>query len=179
MSRLIVAPDDTDTAVMRSSAARGQSLVEFALVLPMFLLVGLLFLQLCVLGVRWWELNSVAGTIVRQAAAHNGETAEVDRALLTAATASGLHVDLLWMEINTEGGTGHLHRADQAQATDAPPPAGYTGLVTVHLTYQEPLLFHLFGGTVLLGATFSQESSGAYGELAPWVREHSAGDLAL
>lgn len=165
MSRPV--PASRGDAWRHSATGRGQSLVEFALVLPMFLLVGLLFLQLCVLGVRWWQLNSVAGTIVRQAAAHNGETPEVDRALLTAASTNGLHADLLWMEVDTDGGAGHLHRADQAQASDAPPPAGYGGLVTIRLTYQEPLLFHLFGGTVALGATFSQESSGAYGELAP------------
>ena len=155
------------TAVRRSSAARGQSLVEFALVLPMFLLVGLLFIQLCVLGVRWWQLNSIASTVVRQAASHNGETPAVDRAVLTAATSSGLQADHLWTEVDTDAGPGQAHRADQAKGTGAPPPAGYGGLVTVHLTYQEPLLFHLFGGTVSLGATFSQESSGAYGELAP------------
>src|SRR5579884_2613862 len=127
----------------RCSAARGQSLVEFALVLPVFLAVSLLCLQLCVLGVRWWQLNGVASTVVRQAAAANGETDAVDSALLTTAAANGLHGDRLWVEVDTDAGTGRAHRADQAQATDAPPPAGYGGTVTVHLTYHEPLLFPL------------------------------------
>ncbi len=151
----------------RRHAARGQSLVEFALVLPVFLAVGLLCLQLCVLGVRWWQLNSVAGAIVRQAAAANGETHTVDMTLLNAVAANSLHSDRLWVEIDTDAGAGRAHRADQAQATDAPPPAGYNGAVTVHLTYREPLLFNIFGDAVPLGATLSQASTGAYGELAP------------
>src|SRR5690242_2765714 len=101
MSQVITVPGGTTTR--RTVAGQGQSLVEFALVLPMFLLVGLLFIQLCVLGVRWWQLNSVASTVLRQAAAHNGETAEVDRALLSAAAASGLHADHLWVVVNTDG----------------------------------------------------------------------------
>lgn len=151
----------------RYQAARGQSLVEFALVLPVFLAVGLLCLQLCVLGVRWWQLNGVAGTIVRQAAAANGETPAVDMALLNAVAANGLHGDRLWVEIDTDAGAGHIHRADQAQDADAPPPAGYNGTVTMHLAYHEPLLFTLFGSMASLGATLSQESTGAYGGLAP------------
>lgn len=151
----------------RWQAACGQSLVEFALVLPVFLAVGLLCLQLCVLGVRWWQLNGVAGAVVRQAAAANGETPAVDDAILSVAAANGLHGDRLWVEIDTDAGTGRAHRADQAQPADAPPPAGYSGTVTVHLTYHEPLLFALFGGTATLGAALSQESSGAYGGLAP------------
>ena len=136
--------------VKRCHAARGQSLVEFALVLPVFLAVGLLCVQLCVLGVRWWQLNGVAGSVVRQAAAANG-----------------LHGDRLLVEIDTDGGAGHAHRADQARTADAPPPAGYSGTVTVRLTYHEPLLFTLFGSAASLGATLSQESTGAYGGLAP------------
>ena len=151
----------------RRHAARGQSLVEFALVLPVFLAVGLLCLQLCVLGVRWWQLNGMAGAVVRQAAAANGETPAVDDAILSAADANGLHGDRLWVEIDTDAGAGRAHWADQTQAADAPPPAGYSGTVTVHLTYHEPLLFTLFGGAASLGATFSQESTGAYGGLAP------------
>jgi len=153
--------------VRRRHAAHGQSLVEFALVLPVFLAVGLLCLQLCVLGVRWWQLNSVAGAVVRQAAAANGETTVVDDAILSAADANGLHGDRLWVEIDTDAGAGRAHWADQAQVMDAPPPAGYGGTVTVHLTYHEPLLFTLFGSAASLGATFSQESTGAYGGLAP------------
>jgi len=153
--------------VRRRHAARGQSLVEFALVLPVFLAVGLLCLQLCVLGVRWWQLNGVAGTVVRQAAAANGETSAVNDTILRAADANGLHGDRLWVEIDTDMGAGRAHRVDQAQAADAPPPAGYSGMVTVHLIYHEPLLFTLFGNVVSLGATFSQESTGAYGGLAP------------
>ncbi len=151
----------------RCSAARGQSLVEFALVLPVFLAVGLLCLQLCVLGVRWWQLNGVVGAVVRQAAAANGETPALDDAILRIADANGLRGDRLWAAIATDAGMGRLHRADQAQPADAPPPAGYSGTVTVHLTYHEPLLFNLFGGIASLGATLSQESTGAYGELAP------------
>jgi len=148
-------------------AARGQSLVEFALVLPVFLAVGLLCLQLCVLGVRWWQLNGVASAVVRQAAAANGETPAVDDAILNVGAANGLPGDRLWVAIDTDAGAGHVHRADQAQAADAPPPAGYSGTVTVHLTYHEPFLFHLFGGAASLGAALSQESTGAYGGLAP------------
>ena len=151
----------------KCQAAQGQSLVEFALVLPVFLAVGLLCLQLCVLGVRWWQLNGAAGAIVRQAAAANGETDAVDTALLTTAAANGLHGDRLWVEIDTDTDAGRAHRADQARAADAPPPAGYGGTVTVHLTYHEPLLFPLFGGMAVLGATLSQEGTGAYGGLAP------------
>lgn len=151
----------------RRHAARGQSLVEFALVLPVFLAVGLLCLQLCVLGVRWWQLNGVAGAVVRQAAAANGETPAVDDAILNVGVANGLQGDRLWVAIDTDAGAGHVHRADQAQAADAPPPAGYSGTVTVHLTYHEPLIFTLFGGVASLGATLSQESTGAYGGLAP------------
>ncbi len=148
-------------------AARGQSLVEFALVLPVFLAVGLLCLQLCLLGVRWWQLNGVAGAIVHQAAVANGETPAVDMALLNTVAANGLHSDRMWVEVDTDAGAGRAHRADQAQVMDAPPPAGYSGTVTVHLTYHEPLLFTLFGGAASLGATFSQESTDAYGGLAP------------
>ena len=151
----------------RRHAAHGQSLVEFALVLPVFLAVGLLCLQLCVLGVRWWQLNGVAGALVRQAAAANGESRAVDTAVLNAVAANGLHSDRLWVAIDTDAGAGHAHRADQAQAANAPAPAGYSGTVTVHLTYHEPLLFTLFGGVASLGATLSQESTGAYGGLAP------------
>lgn len=151
----------------RQHAARGQSLVEFALVLPVFLAVGLLCLQLCVLGVRWWQLNGVAGAVVRQAAAVNGETQAVDAALLNTAAANGFPGERLWVQVDTDAGAGRIHRADQAQTADAPPPAGYSGTVTVQLTYQEPLLFNLFGAAVSLGATFSQASSGAYGDLAP------------
>ena len=153
--------------VKRCHAARGQSLVEFALVLPVFLAVGLLCLQLCILGVRWWQLNGVAGAVVRQAAAANGETPAVDDALLNIVAANGLQGDRLSVEIDTDAGVGHAHRADQAQAADAPPPAGYSGTVTVRLTYHEPLLFTLFGGAASLGATLSQESTGAYGGVAP------------
>lgn len=151
----------------RYGAARGQSLVEFALVLPAFLAVGLLCLQLCVLGVRWWQLNGVAGTVVRQAAAFNGEASAVDDAIRAVAGSNGLRSDRLWVEVDTDAGAGRAHWADQAQATDAPPPAGYSGMVTVHLTYREPLLFNLFGGAVPLGAALSQESASAYGGLAP------------
>ncbi len=151
----------------RMRAARGQSLVEFALVLPAFLAVGLLCLQLCVLGVRWWQLNGVASTVVRRAAVSNGETSVVDDAIQAVAGANGLRDDRLWVEIDTDAGAGRAHRADQAQAADAPPPAGYGGTVTVHLTYREPLLFNLFNGAVPLGAALSQESTGAYGGLAP------------
>lgn len=147
--------------------ARGQALVEFALVLPVFLLVGLLFIQLCVLGVTWARVNNVAGAVAHQAAASNGETNQVDDALLSVAAANGLHGDQLWAEIDTDAGVGRAHRADQAQSSDAPPPAGYSGTVTVRLTYQAPLLFGLFGGAVSLGAAFSQASTGAYGGLAP------------
>lgn len=150
-----------------SRAMRGQALVEFTLVLPIFLLVTLLFLQLCVLGVRWWQLNSVAGTVVRQVAAGNGETRAVDDAVLRIASANGLRSDLLWAEVDTDAGIGHIHRADQAQASDAPPPATYGGTVTVRLTYRAPLIFGLFGHTVSLQSSFSQASSNAYGGLAP------------
>jgi Flp pilus assembly protein TadG len=148
-------------------AARGQALLEFALVLPVFLAVALLCIQLCVLGVRWWQLNSAAGVVVRQAAAGNGETRAVDDAVLRVAAANGLQDDHLWARFDTDAGAGRQHRADQAQSSDAPPLAGYGGTVTVRLTYQAPLLFGLFGGAVPLGATFSQESPGAYGGLAP------------
>lgn len=151
----------------RWRAARGQSLVEFALVLPLFLVVGVLFLQLCVLCVRWWQLNGVAGAVVRQAAAANGETNTVDVAALRIAASNGLRGDRLWVEFDTDTGAGRAHRADQAQAADAPPPAGYSGTVTIHLSYQEPLILPLFGGEASLGATQSQESTGAYGGLAP------------
>ncbi len=151
----------------RHHAARGQSLVEFALVLPAFLAVALLCLQLGVLGVRWWQLNGVASTVVRRAAAYNGETSAVDDAIQAVAGANGLRGDRLWVEIDTDAGAGRAHRANKAQAADAPPPAGYGSTVTVHLTYREPLLFNLFGGVVPLGTTLSQESVGAYGGLAP------------
>lgn len=149
------------------AAPKGQALVEFALVLPVFLLVGLLCIQLCLLGVTWSRLNGVAGTLVRQAAAANGETAAVDDTVLNVAAANGLAGDHLWVEIDTDAGAGHLHRADQAAGDNAPPPAGYNGTVTVHLTYRAPVLFGVFGAAASLGSTLSQESGGAYGGLAP------------
>lgn len=153
-------------------AARGQSVVEFALVLPAFVLVGLLFIQLCVLGVRWYQLIGVTGTVARYAAAYNGETAEVDGEVLGVAGANGFRGDHLWVEIDTDAGAGPVqrgqaHRADRAQAADAPPPAGYNGDVTVRLTYHVPLLFHLFGAAVPIGVSLSQGSTGTYGGLAP------------
>ena len=157
---------------VRQHAPRGQALIEFALVLPTFVLVGLLFVQLCVLGVRWFQLIGVTSTVVRYAAASNGETPAVDAVIARIAVANGFQPALLLVEIDTDAGTGspshgQPHRVDQAQAADAPAPAGYGGAVTVHLTYQAPLLFHLFGAAVPVGTSLSQASIGAYGGLAP------------
>lgn len=153
-------------------AARGQALIEFALVLPTFVLVGLLFIQLCVLGVRCFQIIGVTSTVVRYAAASNGETPTVDAVIARIAVANGFQPALLSVEIDTDAGTGppsrgRPHRADQAAAGDAPAPAGYGGAVTVHLTYQAPLLFHIFGAAVPVGTSLTQASVGAYEGLAP------------
>jgi len=160
------------SAMRPRHAARGQSVVEFALVLPAFVLVGLLFIQLCVLGVRWYQLIGVTSTVTRYAAAYNGETVAVDDKIRAIAEASGFRDDHLWVEIDTDAGAGpthdgQAHRADLAWGADAPAPAGYNGDVTVRLTYQVPLLFHLFGAQVPVGVSLSQGSAGAYGGLAP------------
>jgi len=160
------------SAMKPGHAARGQSVVEFALVLPAFVLVGLLFIQLCVLGVRWYQLIGVTSTVTRYAAAYNGETVAVDDKIRAVAEASGFRADHLWVEIDTDAGAGpthdgRAHRADLARGADAPASAGYNGDVTVRLTYQVPLLFHLFGAQVPVGVSLSQGSIGAYGGLAP------------
>lgn len=126
----------------RTHTARGQSLVEFVLVLPVMLLIVFAFVQLLLVLKAQSALTSVANVAVGQAALSGGETRELDAEIAHLALQNDLAPNLVQVLIETDGGAGAWHWADghaspdgAAQADVYPPPASYNGTVTIHLRY--------------------------------------------
>lgn len=131
---------------IQTHAARGQSLVEFTLVLPILLLIMFAFVQLLLVLRAQSALTSVANVAAGQASLSGGETRGLDTEIAHLAGQNGIVASLVRVRIDTDGGAGAWHWADghdgptsATQAAAYPPPASYNGDVTVHLTYAYPL----------------------------------------
>jgi Flp pilus assembly protein TadG len=136
----------------RSHARHGQSLVEFALVLPLLLAVGFAFTELLLVFKAQGTLASVATAAVQNAALAGGETTAVDTAIVSLLQQNGLPARLVRVQIATAGGAGTWHWADwhdlpagTARAAWYPPPATYNSAVTVHLSDAYPLALPFSG----------------------------------
>ena len=136
----------------RHHLRRGQSIVEFVLVLPLLLVVGFAFVELLLVFKAQGTLASVATTAAHDAALAGGETADVDTAIASAVLQNGLPAGLVRVRVDTAGGIGSWHWADghdlpvgAARSAWYPPPATYNSAVTVHLTYAYPLALPFTG----------------------------------
>jgi Flp pilus assembly protein TadG len=137
---------------MRRHAQHGQSLLEFALVLPVLLVVGFAFVELLLVFKAQGTLTSVATAAVHHAALAGGETADVDTAIASLALQNGLAPGLVRVRIDTTGGAGRWHWADwhdlpagAERSAWYPPPAVYNSDVTVHLTYADAFTLPFLG----------------------------------
>jgi TadE-like protein len=82
-------PNDTNP-LPSAGAARGQSLVEFALTFPFFLIVLLVAIQLALIVMQYYSLISVTGETVRWLAVHPDT---VDADVIAHARASPMTLD--------------------------------------------------------------------------------------
>ena len=136
----------------RQDARRGQSVVEFALVLPILLAVLFIFTELLLVFRAQGTLTSVASAAAHNAALAGGETAGVDADIARLAQQNSLAPDVVRVRIDTDGGAGSWHWADwhdlPASADRSawyPPPASYNRDLAVHLTYAYPMALPFLG----------------------------------
>ncbi len=126
----------------RRHARRGQSLIEFAFVLPVLLLILFAFMQLLLVLGADGALATVANAAAHQAALAGGETAAVDAEIVSLAQQNRLDPSLVRVQVVTDGGAGTWHAADghdlAGGSNPYPPLASYNGTVTVHLSYAYP-----------------------------------------
>lgn len=148
-------------------AARGQSLVEFAIVLPVFLALTLGAFQLAIGFATLMRLQAVADSSARIAASYGGETATGDAEIADLARRNDLNPAQLTMQVSTRDGSGTVHLASDPPGTP-PPPAPYGGRVTVTFRYSLPLVLPFPGDAVWsLPASGTDSAPAAYGDLAP------------
>jgi len=149
------------------SAARGQSLVEFAIVLPVFLALTLGAFQLAIGFATLMRLQAIADRSAQIAAAYGGETGPGDAEIAALTGRDNLNPARLTMQVSTRDGAGSAHLvSDPPEAT--PPPAAYGGRVTVTFRYRLSLFLPFPGASVWsLPASGAYSAPAAYGDLAP------------
>lgn len=151
----------------RRAAAPGQSLVEFAIVLPVFLALTLGAFQLAIGFVTLLRLQATADRSAQIAASYGGETPAGDAEIAALVRRNNLNPAQLTMQVSTRDGSGAAHLVSDPPG--APPPAApYDGRVTVTFSYRLPLLLPVPGSPVWdLPASGTDSAPAAYGDLAP------------
>lgn len=134
--------------------ARGQALIEFALVVPVLLLIIWVFITVAAALMTRGTVGSVTQTITQQAARSGGEDASVDDLVQSAASQNGLALSRLLVRIDTAAGAGAWHYADwhdtgADHSSVYPPPAPWGTPVQVHLRYADPIAIPFLGTQVL------------------------------
>lgn len=151
----------------RRRAARGQSLVEFAIVLPVFLALTLGAFQLAIGFATLMRLQAVADRSAQIAASYGGETAPGDAEIAALAGRNNLNPAQLMMQVSTRDGSGTAHLASDPPGV-TPPAAPYGGRITVDLSYRLPLILPFPAATAWsLPASGTYSAPAAYGDLAP------------
>ncbi len=151
--------------------AGGQALVEFALLLPVFLFIVFGVVQLIFLLRADGAVHDVARQTARLAALAGSETAGVDQSARRLAILEGLDPRVLSVQITTVGGDGSAqpgpaHPLDVAAQAPAA-PAAYNADIQVTLTYAYTLDFSLWGRQTYSITANAAATSAAFGGQQP------------
>jgi Flp pilus assembly protein TadG len=149
----------------------GQALVEFALMLPVFLFVVFGVVQLIFILRADGAVQDVARQTARLAATAGGETSSVDASTQQLAAMEGLDPRDLIVQISTTGSDGATqlgspHAADAVAQVPAQ-PAAYNAPVSVSLTYTYGVNVPLWGHQTVTLLANATATSAAFGGQAP------------
>lgn len=146
---------------------RGQSLVEFALVLPTFLVVVFVLVQIILLLRAEGAVGTLATDVARRVAHSGAETARLDADLPAWAGAAGLTPNQTVVRVTTTAADHSVQAGDEHALTSAPahpaPPGVFDADVTVTLRYTYLMDVPLLGQRSFVLTAQARQTNTYYG----------------